>query len=284
MLDSKHDRDRGALRWLEASGPERCIRYARGAALLGTELVAIEAWGGLMGGIVREAWFISVLADGHGEVAGGGDARGWSRGELHIGAPGTPMRMSRRGSARVRTHTLFVPPYVVGRAGEVGESGFHDVRHDRPLASAIEMLVRATLRPEGALTIESLTLEVIGHLRRLVTGVGARPARRHPGIARARERIHDEIGDDLRLDYLARTAGLSREHFVRAFAKELGLPPHEYLMRLRVDVARRLLAEGRRPIEVAFEAGFCDQSHLNRWFRRIVGTTPSAYAQAHAGG
>ena len=87
------------------------------------------------------------------------------------------------------------------------------------------------------------------------------------------------------------TAGLTLEeaaellrahptHLVRAFTREVGLPPHRYLTGRRVDLARRLLLDGQRPAEVATAAGFYDQAHLTRHFSRLLGTSPARYARA----
>ena len=64
-------------------------------------------------------------------------------------------------------------------------------------------------------------------------------------------------------------------HLVRAFSREYGMPPHRYLTGRRVDLARRYLLDGHPPAEVATLAGFYDQSHLNRHFRRMLGVTPA---------
>uniref|UniRef100_UPI0012E1DA04 helix-turn-helix domain-containing protein n=1 Tax=Nonomuraea sp. SBT364 TaxID=1580530 RepID=UPI0012E1DA04 len=79
---------------------------------------------------------------------------------------------------------------------------------------------------------------------------------------------------------LAAAVGATPFALVRAFRLAYGLPPHAYLTQLRVRRARELLARGTPPAEAALAAGFCDQSHLSRHFRRIVGTTPGAYQRA----
>jgi AraC-like DNA-binding protein len=66
---------------------------------------------------------------------------------------------------------------------------------------------------------------------------------------------------------------------VRRFKSEVGLPPHTYQIALRLQLARRLIERGTRPADAAAEAGFTDQSHLHRHFRRM-GMTPGAYAAA----
>ncbi|TDD22012.1 AraC family transcriptional regulator [Nonomuraea diastatica] len=64
---------------------------------------------------------------------------------------------------------------------------------------------------------------------------------------------------------------------LRSFRRAYGLPPHAYVVQLRVRRARALLERGTPPAEAAVAAGFCDQSHLSRHFRRMVGVTPGAY-------
>ncbi len=100
---------------------------------------------------------------------------------------------------------------------------------------------------------------------------------------RIREILHDRGADDISLDEVAREVSLSRTYVVHAFQRAFGLSPFEYLMHLRVARARVLLAEGGRPIDVAYACGFCDQSHLNRWFRKTVGVTPGSYAASLLG-
>ena len=67
---------------------------------------------------------------------------------------------------------------------------------------------------------------------------------------------------------------------MRPFTGVFGIAPHQYLLSRRVDLARRLLLDGQPPHEVATAAGFYDQSHLSRHFKRIVGTTPGRFTRA----
>ena len=69
-------------------------------------------------------------------------------------------------------------------------------------------------------------------------------------------------------------------HLVRAFGREFGISPHQYLTGRRVDLARRLLLDGVPPGLAAAEAGFYDQSHLARHFRHVLGTSPGRYARS----
>lgn len=87
--------------------------------------------------------------------------------------------------------------------------------------------------------------------------------------------IEDNLGRDLGLGEIAGVAGLSVSHFKTVFRKSLGTPPHQYLIRRRVERAAMQLRRGRIPIEqIALENGFCHQSHLALHTRRVLGLTP----------
>jgi AraC-like DNA-binding protein len=96
-------------------------------------------------------------------------------------------------------------------------------------------------------------------------------------VAAVREALAGRLADPPSLDELAATTGMGPFALLRAFRAETGLPPHAYLNQLRVRLARRLLDTGLPPADVAAEAGFADQPHLNRHFKRVVGVPPGAY-------
>jgi AraC-like DNA-binding protein len=96
---------------------------------------------------------------------------------------------------------------------------------------------------------------------------------------RVRQRLDDDPACDPGLAELAAEAGLSRFQLLRAFARELGLTPHAYLMQRRLSLARGLIDSGLALAAAAHEAGFADQSHMTRAFRRTLGYTPATYAR-----
>jgi AraC-like DNA-binding protein len=98
-----------------------------------------------------------------------------------------------------------------------------------------------------------------------------------PEVLRARDYIHAHAVQSISLQDLAQIAGLSPFHFARAFRQEIGLPPHRYQMQIRIDHARRLLAQGVSIANVATDIGFYDQSHFGWHFKRLVGVTPARY-------
>jgi AraC-like DNA-binding protein len=98
--------------------------------------------------------------------------------------------------------------------------------------------------------------------------------------AKARAVLDQTYLEDRGADELAASAGCSRFALYRAFRSRYGLAPSEYQRLLRLRAARRLIAAGHSVAESANRAGFADQAHLTRWFRRCYGITPGIYQRA----
>ncbi|HJQ36418.1 MAG TPA: AraC family transcriptional regulator [Thermoanaerobaculia bacterium] len=99
-------------------------------------------------------------------------------------------------------------------------------------------------------------------------------------VAAVRSYLKAHFAEEIALAELSAIAGLSPFHLLRVFRKHTGLPPHEYQLQLRIAHARKLIRDGARLSDAALETGFCDQSHLSRSFKRIVGITPGQYSAA----
>ncbi|MBV8521173.1 MAG: helix-turn-helix transcriptional regulator [Acetobacteraceae bacterium] len=83
------------------------------------------------------------------------------------------------------------------------------------------------------------------------------------------------------LEEIAGAAGLSPAHFIRQFKASMGMAPHRYLLRSRMERAKRLLRETDRSVaQIAFACGFSHQQHMTRVFGRFTGTTPAAFRRA----
>ena len=79
---------------------------------------------------------------------------------------------------------------------------------------------------------------------------------------------------------LAEHAQVSPFHFARQFRATVGLPPHQFVMRQRVQKSLALLKAGSLPLaQIAVESGFHDQAHFTRAFQRVLGTTPAKYGR-----
>lgn len=91
------------------------------------------------------------------------------------------------------------------------------------------------------------------------------------------EFIESHLGEKISLDDLSSMAGLSPYHFARAFQQSVGMPPHRYLLRKRLEHVEEMLRDTQLPLsQIALAVGFSDQSHLARHFRRLTGMPPSA--------
>jgi AraC-like DNA-binding protein len=100
-------------------------------------------------------------------------------------------------------------------------------------------------------------------------------------LRRAIEFMSANCGRELSLAEIAGAAYLSEFHFSRLFKKITGATPHAYLASLRIERARRLLAESDLPIaEVGAEVGYASQSHFTKIFREATGMTPKAFRDA----
>jgi AraC-like DNA-binding protein len=129
---------------------------------------------------------------------------------------------------------------------------------------------------------ESLLLSV---LARLVThhfvpaGHALRdPGREHAAVRRAKDWLDANSEQNVSIHSLARLVGLSPYYLVRVFHKHAGIPPHKYQTIVRINRARKLLTSGAPISEVAYRTGFCDQSHLSRCFKKMLGVSPGEYA------
>ncbi|WP_251066449.1 AraC family transcriptional regulator [Streptomyces sp. ISL-36] len=105
------------------------------------------------------------------------------------------------------------------------------------------------------------------------------------GVARRlRDLLDARMVEGITLGEAAGVLHTHPAHLVRSFSGAFGIAPHQYVVSRRVDLARRLLLDGQPPREVAAAAGFHDQPHLTRHFKRLTGTTPGRYATAGASG
>jgi len=125
----------------------------------------------------------------------------------------------------------------------------------------------------AALALQSAVLELVALACR------NEPAERRPAwLAKVLERLHDDPAADLSLAELGQLAGVHPAHLARSFQQAQGMSVGDYRRMLRIRQACHALADRARPIvEIAAEAGFADQSHFARVFKRAVGETPRDY-------
>jgi AraC family transcriptional regulator len=142
----------------------------------------------------------------------------------------------------------------------------------------------------GKMLIDGLSLELTQQVVGNYTGACAN----HSGdgtvnvldrrrLRRVLDYMTDHLEADVSLDDLANAACLSPFHFSRLFANTMGLPPHRYLSRMKLEHAKTLLSLGKVPLsQIALACCFSSQSNFTRAFHQATGVTPHAYRQACA--
>lgn len=100
-------------------------------------------------------------------------------------------------------------------------------------------------------------------------------------LCRSRDYLAESLDQPLRLTDAAREACLSSYHYHRLFTRTFGETPHEFLTRLRIDQAKRLLAREQMPVtEVCMAVGYESLGSFSSLFRSVVGYSPSEYQRA----
>ncbi len=154
------------------------------------------------------------------------------------------------GSQDSRPALVTPPDHSVGASSNPTNSNLHT----RPRLDSIQTLLKPAPAPQAH---------------------GGLPA---GAMRRVREYLEVHLGESIDLSMLAGVAGLSVHHFARQFKQSAGVAPHHYLMQKRVERAQEMLAQTDLPLsEIAYAAGFSDQSHLARHFRHMLGTTPREF-------
>jgi AraC-like DNA-binding protein len=132
-----------------------------------------------------------------------------------------------------------------------------------------------------------ILLREVGHPLKIAHLVsGHRSARRCELLSwQARqvfEFVEQHLSETVRVSDLSTLINLSEGHFSRAFKRRFGIPPHTYLLHRRVQRSARLMLDSRLTLsQIALNCGFSDQAHLNKVFRRLMGTTPAAWRHSN---
>jgi AraC-like DNA-binding protein len=153
--------------------------------------------------------------------------------------------------------------------------------HDRlpPLRALAPLTARARTTLERSDSFEEIALELAGTVLQ-VTSPGHRDTTGKDAgrVARVLRLLEAHSDEPLTLAALARTAGLSRYHFLRTFKHVTGVTPHQWLLRARLRDAARRLASSRTPVtDIALDVGFNDLSNFIRTFRAEFGVSPRTY-------
>lgn len=158
--------------------------------------------------------------------------------------------------------TSFDRPAIVKTpaAAAIGARAVRELRHDDPFSP---------------LVIEGLMLELFAEVERHSNG-----ARVPVWLRDVRSLIGKRYTEKLALADLASFADVHPVHLARAFRHHYGCTIGETVRDLRIEHAKRRIAEGAELSDIALESGFADQSHFARTFRRLTGATPASFRRA----
>lgn len=275
-------------------GPGEAARYWRHAAVPGVDLLRARYITHRYARHTHETYTMALIEAGIEEFshagrllrAGAGAIALLNPEVVHTGHAGSPEGWSYR--------VLYPSVSVVrGVAAELGmprgTPGFPEtVVRDARGARLVRAAHLAAEQGDPLASSSLLHMALAGLLRAHAApaGGGSGASRGAPSGGQAVRTVEDLLRTQVTrppsLDELARVTGLGPYALLRAFRAQTGLPPHAYLNQVRVRLARRLLDMGVPPAEVAATAGFADQAHLTRQFKRIVGVPPGAYQRARA--
>jgi AraC family transcriptional regulator len=171
------------------------------------------------------------------------------------------------------TRTELLQPF-----GRLLERAAHN--HHAGMMERASRLARELERPDdlSRLAAEGIVLEMLVTLSRMDTGASRRPPW---WLLRAQEVLHARFSEPIQVQEVASEVGVHPAHLARCFRIHFKLSMGTYVRRLRLDWAARELVESDVSLAaVALAAGFADQSHFTRFFKRHVGQTPNVYRRA----
>lgn len=208
-------------------------------------------------------------------------------GETTLGVfpPGTAIEAEFEVSPRCDyAIALIDPKFVFSRLQTQIAEPIAAFEHPRLLRGLTELCEEAAT-PDNVfnLFLEGWAIQAVGHIARASNSAvphsqRARGGLTGPSIHRLDEYIRSNLAACLTLSDLANVSGFSKRHFVRAFSESFGLTPHQYVLSLRIDQARRRLVETCDDItEVALGCGFSNAQHFATRFRKVTGVAPSRY-------
>jgi AraC family transcriptional regulator len=180
-------------------------------------------------------------------------------------------------SQEVLAHSAFEPGYVF----EPLPRGYLRDGQLEHLCRALKSEVESSY-VSGPLCGEWLALAIAAHLPRQNSSCDLSLGQRGGIAPRALRRVIDYIESNLdsplRMAALAEIAGLSQYRFAHNFKSAMGLAPHQYVIRTRIERAKRILRETDQSVlEIAYAVGCQSVSRFNSLFKRELGTTPSDY-------
>lgn len=261
-------------------------RYQRSPLFGGIELLTADYRRHVFPPHAQDTVVIGVVEQGQIEVQSGGHTLTVAEDDVLVIPSGVVHGAHSASDERWTYRALYLLPSQWASIAEaIGLRGVGHAAHALRCPNLQRSLRLLHARLSESRAGESNCRHVLGAVAEEVAAVEAShedPLAREvaSAIERVRLALDAAVGRRVSLSEMARLAGLSRFHFLRAFTRAYGVTPYAYSVNQRVMAARRLLVRGRPISMAALEAGFADQAHLTRVFLRTVGVTPGEYRRA----
>lgn len=235
----------------------------------------------------HEEFMVVITESGRGVPRFYGEVRRVSTGDVFVVSP-AEVHSGGPAEASIWSYRTFYPPIslmqrVVQELTDSARGLPHfseDVLDDPMLATLLRQAHLIFESPDSRLACEASLLEALARLvtHHAVEKVSAHSIGvEHRAVKRAKAYLEALPGENVSLETLAQEAGISPFRLCRVFRRDTGLSPHAYQLVVRVRLAKTLLTQGTPISQAALEAGFFDQAHLTRHFKRIFGVTPGRY-------
>lgn len=153
----------------------------------------------------------------------------------------------------------------------------------RMIPAMIETLLKEQDEPSfgSDLLRRNLLTELMVHINRLVDASDTpEEAGAQTMVARLIDYINDHYHEPLSLDTLAEQFFVSKYHLSHEFTRQMGTGIYQYIQKKRLLIARQLMAQGQKPVDVYAICGFGDYAAFFRAFRKVYGLSPREYVQS----
>ena len=209
-------------------------------------------------------------------------------GSMLVGYPGDEYMCTHEHAASDECLSFHFTPALIEATGYRPDIWRSVCVPPLPQLMVLGELAQAAAGGRVEVGLDELGLLLADRFVEIVSGRQRRPTEAPAGHRRraveAAIWIDANAHEPIDLESAAREFGLSPFHFLRLFARVLGVTPHQYLIRARLRRAARLLADDTRPItEIAFDVGFGDLSNFVRTFHRAAAVSPRSFRHAANG-
>ncbi len=239
---------------------------------------------------------VSVCIEGYGILFLGNELRAYSSGDCIVIPKSCPHRSQSAPSTTASWKTLYIQMDMLGKLMPSHGFKFANMSlHQFNLSQSQPMLLSIdTILQECHKRAPHWQSQVAGYLLLLLTFLernknvdtrlgGGNYGDRQP-FAPALNFIAEHISDPLPIAELAKLCHLSEPHFRRLFKRTLGVSPKQYILQMRIELAKSMLADTRKTVlEIAYNCGFETISAFNRAFKLLTASAPLEWRKVKTG-